>query len=503
MNKKRLFRFRDWPVLAKMLALMLFLSWIPVAVATTFAVTRQEALARTQMDNYVLEQTVGTAGELRTVISRFVQESRDVVLSVATGEGLIQFLEATPTERILLSRYVLNVLVEAIGQQATIGDVTIYDGQGVVVASLSPAAIGRDDSSRDDIQAVLAGELFAGAMQVGPDDVLGYYVSTSISLGPDVIGVVSARLQAEFALSALEDAASGSGLGDEVAETYTQDTAILFVGEDGIVLEHSDSESDWLYRSLGEVDEESLERIRSSASLGETCPEGMDVCASQEMEPRLPAPIPAAAPLGDTLRAAFESGEAGTTRYCHPESVDDPLDESCRSGSWHTATYEPILDPLQDRVLFLVVVDVSEEPMQSAIRQQQVLGISLVSILFAVLIAQSVYVARWTVRPVRELSSAAKAVERGEHFEPESISHVTSLGDELGQLARVFSDMVVAVQERERKLKQEVEELRIQIDHAKRERQVKEIVEGEFFQDLQDKARRMRSKPGNGDENGD
>jgi nitrate/nitrite-specific signal transduction histidine kinase len=132
-----------------------------------------------------------------------------------------------------------------------------------------------------------------------------------------------------------------------------------------------------------------------------------------------------------------------------------------------------------------------------------VLGISLVSILFAVLIAQSVYVARWTVRPVRELSSAAKAVERGEHFEPESISHVTSLGDELGQLARVFSDMVVAVQERERKLKQEVADLRIKIDNAKRERQVKEIVEGEFFQDLQDKARKMRSKPGNGDENGD
>jgi nitrate/nitrite-specific signal transduction histidine kinase len=140
-----------------------------------------------------------------------------------------------------------------------------------------------------------------------------------------------------------------------------------------------------------------------------------------------------------------------------------------------------------------IVVDVSEEAMQSSVRRQAVLGISLVSILFAALIAQSVYVAQWTVRPVRELGSVAQAVERGEPFEPESIAHVTSWGDELGQLARVFSDMVVAVQTRERKLKQQVQELRIEIDQAKRDRHVKEIVEGDFFQDLQDRAKKMVS----------
>jgi nitrate/nitrite-specific signal transduction histidine kinase len=147
-----------------------------------------------------------------------------------------------------------------------------------------------------------------------------------------------------------------------------------------------------------------------------------------------------------------------------------------------------------------IVVDVSEEAMQSSVRRQAVLGISLVSILFAALIAQSVYVAQWTVRPVRELGSVAQAVERGEPFEPESIAHVTSWGDELGQLARVFSDMVVAVQTRERKLKQQVQELRIEIDQAKRDRHVKEIVEGDFFQDLQDRAKKMRAQHNRRDE---
>jgi HAMP domain-containing protein len=301
-------------------------------------------------------------------------------------------------------------------------------------------------------------------------------------------------LHADFIFTAVSDAMGGGDLDDETMKMYAQDTDVFLVDEDGIVMEHSDPESDWLYRSLGEVDEESIERIRLSASLGGTCPEGMDECGPQEMDPRLPEPIPAAVPLGNTLQAAFESGKGDTTRYCYPDDVDGPLDASCRSGSWHTAAYEPIHDAVQDRVLFLIVVDVPEDALQSSIRRQAVLGISLVSILFAVLIAQSIYVAQWTVRPVRELSGVAQAVEQGETFEPESIAHVTSWGDELGQLARVFSDMVVAVQARERKLKQEVQELRIEIDHAKRDRQVAEIVEGDFFQDLQDKARRMRTE---------
>ena len=60
--------------------------------------------------------------------------------------------------------------------------------------------------------------------------------------------------------------------------------------------------------------------------------------------------------------------------------------------------------------------------------------------------------------------------------------------------------MVVAVQARERELKQQVQELRIEINQTKRKRQVKEIVEGDFFQDLQDKAKKMRTKH-NQDEN--
>jgi C4-dicarboxylate-specific signal transduction histidine kinase len=352
MSKKRFLRFRDWPILTKMLVLMLFLSWIPVAVATTFAVTRQAALVKAQMDNYILGQTSDTARELQKLISRFIQESREGVQSVATEKEIVQFLEAAPTERDRLRENVYNVLVEATDSQASIGDVTVYDRQGIVVASRDPDFIGRNDAFRNDIQAALAGEQSAGAIHIGPDDVPGFFVSASVRRGPEIIGVVSARLHADFMFAAVENTMNESALDDGAAKIYAQDTDVLLIDEDNIVMEHSDTESDWLYHSLGEVDEASLERIRSLASLGGTCPEGMDECAPQEMIPRLPGPIPAAAPLGNTLQTAFESGKGGTTRYCHPDNVDDPLDESCRSGSWHTAAYEPIHDPVQDRILY-------------------------------------------------------------------------------------------------------------------------------------------------------
>jgi hypothetical protein len=55
--------------------------------------------------------------------------------------------------------------------------------------------------------------------------------------------------------------------------------------------------------------------------------------------------------------------------------------------------------------------------------------------------------------------------------------------------------MAREVQAREQQLKQQVRELRIEVDAAKRARQVAEIVETEYFQELQQKARTLRQKP--------
>jgi hypothetical protein len=55
--------------------------------------------------------------------------------------------------------------------------------------------------------------------------------------------------------------------------------------------------------------------------------------------------------------------------------------------------------------------------------------------------------------------------------------------------------MATEVRAREQRLKQEVRELRIEIDEVRAARQVAEITETKYFQDLQRKASELRLSP--------
>jgi two-component system cell cycle response regulator len=92
---------------------------------------------------------------------------------------------------------------------------------------------------------------------------------------------------------------------------------------------------------------------------------------------------------------------------------------------------------------------------------------------------------------VGRVVDAAAAVE-ADDFDPESLDGVAGRDDALGQLARVFQRMAREVFERERRLKAQVQQLRIEIDEAKAERKVAEITDTEYFRDLQEKASRLR-----------
>ncbi|MBN1139762.1 MAG: cyclic nucleotide-binding domain-containing protein [Anaerolineae bacterium] len=64
----------------------------------------------------------------------------------------------------------------------------------------------------------------------------------------------------------------------------------------------------------------------------------------------------------------------------------------------------------------------------------------------------------------------------------------------LATLAAEFAQMATQVREREEALRRQVEQLRIEIDEAKKQRQVNEIVESEYFQSLKSKAASLRQK---------
>lgn len=95
------------------------------------------------------------------------------------------------------------------------------------------------------------------------------------------------------------------------------------------------------------------------------------------------------------------------------------------------------------------------------------------------------------LQQVAQVTAAAAAVEAGQ-FTLDSLDSVAARPDALGQLGRVFQRMAKEVYAREQFLKQQVQELRIQIDEAKREHDVAEITETEYFQQLRAKASKLR-----------
>jgi HAMP domain-containing protein len=85
---------------------------------------------------------------------------------------------------------------------------------------------------------------------------------------------------------------------------------------------------------------------------------------------------------------------------------------------------------------------------------------------------------------VDKITAAAMDVER-DCFNPSCLAEVGDRSDELGNLARVFQRMVQEVKQREDHLRQQVSELRIEIDQARREREVQQVTQSDYFQELQ------------------
>lgn len=94
---------------------------------------------------------------------------------------------------------------------------------------------------------------------------------------------------------------------------------------------------------------------------------------------------------------------------------------------------------------------------------------------------------------VNHVIDAAAAVEEGT-FECDSLNPVAGREDALGQLARVFQKMARQIYAREQSLRQQLQELRVEIDEVKKARQVAEITETEYFRDLCAKAEQLRQR---------
>lgn len=114
------------------------------------------------------------------------------------------------------------------------------------------------------------------------------------------------------------------------------------------------------------------------------------------------------------------------------------------------------------------------------------------AVIYALIVLLVLFITRSTTRQLAELKAAASRVADGNYtpitFKPQAVD------DEVSTLAMLFNIMLDKVRGREENLKKQVVELTIKIDAEKRKKAVSEIVETEFFQDLQARATQIRQR---------
>jgi nitrogen fixation/metabolism regulation signal transduction histidine kinase len=158
----------------------------------------------------------------------------------------------------------------------------------------------------------------------------------------------------------------------------------------------------------------------------------------------------------------------------------------------------------QYRIAATTYMDEFDAPIRNTQKKAQaaIASMNLQMILMTVLVTGAALLAAFVLSayisyPVAALITASKFVEAGE-FASVDLSKIEKRKDELGGLARVFSKMLQQVEHREQTLKKEVQELQgqvkvlIEIDEARRQKQVSEITSSKYFEELQRKAREMR-----------
>jgi hypothetical protein len=97
-------------------------------------------------------------------------------------------------------------------------------------------------------------------------------------------------------------------------------------------------------------------------------------------------------------------------------------------------------------------------------------------------------------RPLITLTAAAERVGEGDYEVDFSEMISERNKDEIDTLAYVFEIMVAKVQKREQKLLRQVARLRIEIDETKKKDEVEQIIETDFFKQLQSRADNLRAK---------
>ncbi|MFO1422872.1 MAG: GAF domain-containing protein [Candidatus Competibacteraceae bacterium] len=439
------FSFRHWRISNKLLVVLLLVSLAPLLAAIGIVVrTSADALTEETQANISL---LGHSVALR--FSNLLLDNQNLLQVAASNPAIATYLRAPTPAQPVPSEPVNAALTNLQHANPAIDVVGIYNPEGMVMAHTDRGLLGKNLASRDFIAAALRGHSFvSGIRRDLINDQLGVNFSVPIREKGTVIGAMATHLDGKLFTDMFSQTLNASsGLNE------TKVMALYLVDPNGIIMSQSRGDN-LLYRSLGTLSPEAARRVAEAKPLGGACPGSQTQCPPKDRIAHQPEPLPALQLLGDRVRAAFAAGQGDSVRFCRPANLAaaPPTGGHECSGAWHVAAYAPVsLAASADdgsTQPFMVVVDLPEQAFLDAVDQQRLFGFGIAALMALLAILISLLLARVIAKPINRLATTAGEVEQDKPFRQQMVAEVTTLGDEIGHLARIFSKMVLALQAR-------------------------------------------------------
>jgi C4-dicarboxylate-specific signal transduction histidine kinase len=426
----------EWSIAGKISAALLSVAILPMSFTAYYNLRQSWKSAEASEYRKLELSATSTASRL----DQLIMDIQTVVVQVSRDADVVNFLTNISANDELQSN-LLNVR----NSHPDFDAVFILDAQGRCLVSTDKTFIGQNYRFREYFQKAIQGRPYVSSILVGETSKRPglFFSHPVISNKGEILGVTVLKIEGEKIWNIVNNQSRGVSRSDA-----------FLIDQYGVIISHSNQSL--LYKSLTPLPKQTLKQVVEDRRYGRDEIKSLNI---PELKPMVSAT------------------ETGYASYHLPGEVTPrivgfaPLEKQ----SW-------VLGVSQPKTEFIL-------PLEHLIWQQinNILLVAGISTILALLLAKNIS------RPIRELIKAAKGLETG-NFHPEQLAEISCAEDDMGQLVRVFLHMAWQIKAREQKLKQQVTQLRVEIDETKRANHVAEITENEHFLQLQRRIQKLRQQ---------
>lgn len=397
-------RMKGWPITAKLTVILLLVSIVPMTFIAYYTLRESlKAISASEQNNLRL-----LAASIAGRLDQLIKDNHQIINIIATDHDVAAFLTATGNRRREYHQKATGALLRVKAASPDIASAYLMSVDGIMVAATYPEIVGKDISFRSYYIHGVRGEKYVSDILIGSvSGESGVYFSGPVR-GKDekIIGVAVIKMNARAIHTIL----------DQVNLSKTPVRAFL-VDRNGIIISHPDRTL--LYHSLTPLSRSEIEEIQRHS--------------------RFPVKTIASLDRPDVAGAMLKDASPGYMEYRFPKTNAHHVLGYARMAlhSWTVGITEPeafFARPLN--ILFYKCLG-------------SVAAAGILIALFALVLGRAM------IRPIRSLTNATRMLSGGQEdggllndkVTSELISISAARGDEIGELAHTFSEMIGRLQE--------------------------------------------------------